>query len=245
MFLLDAQGERLKTVRYGRAPESKKITLHQWLEAELKQARARYPGRPFYVVADGAEENWRIVGELGLSVGVKIVKALDFYHLAEHLSEALKARYGARSSRVKPILSRWAEQLKANPHGPRRVIKELTVMVEEAPNEAARESLKRELAYVTGHHKKKMLRYAWLRDQNLPIGSGIQEAACRVLVAERLKLSGMTWAHPGAQGVLTLRSLEQSGRLPAAWLALRDKVLRRPFDIDTNPRRKLPEIRAC
>lgn len=245
VFLLDAEGERVKTLRYGRAPESKKVTLHQWLDAELKAARARYPGRPFYVVADGAEENWRIVGELALSVGVKIVRALDFFHLAEHLSDALKARYGARSGKVKAILKRWTELLKTNPHGPRRVIKELGGMVEGAPNEEARNSLERELAYVRRHHKNKMLRYAWLREQNLPIGSGIQEAACRTLVAERLKLSGMTWAHPGAQGVLTLRSLEQSGRLGPAWEALLDKVLRRPFDIDTSTRRKRPEIRPC
>jgi hypothetical protein len=38
-----------------------------------------------------------------------------------------------------------------------------------------------------------------------------------ILVAQRLKRSGMRWRHVGGQAILNLRSLEQSGRFDRAW----------------------------
>lgn len=58
------------------------------------------------------------------------------------------------------------------------------------------------------------MRYQRFRKTNRPIGSGAQEASCKTLATQRLKLSGMSWCHEGAQGVLTLRALGRSGR---AW----------------------------
>ena len=43
------------------------------------------------------------------------------------------------------------------------------------------------------------------------------EAACKSLVADRMKRSGMRWAHAGGQAVLTFRALAQSGRFQAGW----------------------------
>jgi hypothetical protein len=53
--------------------------------------------------------------------------------------------------------------------------------------------------------------------QGLPIASGVIEAACKTLVTQRLKRSGMAWRQPGGQAILTLRSLIQSDRWRAAW----------------------------
>ena len=58
---------------------------------------------------------------------------------------------------------------------------------------------------------------AQLRDQGLPIGSGIVEAACKTLVTQRLKRSGMRWRIPGGQAILTFRALCQSTRFERAW----------------------------
>lgn len=49
------------------------------------------------------------------------------------------------------------------------------------------------------------------------IGSGLVEAACKTLVAQRLKLSGMRWAPRGAQAILTMRGWDQSDRFDQAW----------------------------
>jgi hypothetical protein len=61
--------------------------------------------------------------------------------------------------------------------------------------------------------------YAGLLQRGLPIGSGIVEAACKTLVAQRLKLSGMRWGR-GAQAILTARGWDQSERFDEAWTLL-------------------------
>jgi hypothetical protein len=43
------------------------------------------------------------------------------------------------------------------------------------------------------------MRYAEWKAEGFVIGSGIVEAACKTLVAQRLKLSGMRWSSTGAQ----------------------------------------------
>jgi hypothetical protein len=55
------------------------------------------------------------------------------------------------------------------------------------------------------------------------IGSGLVEAACKTLVTQRLKLSGMRWKQPGAQTILNLRVLQLSG----VWEAAYERVLNR------------------
>jgi hypothetical protein len=59
--------------------------------------------------------------------------------------------------------------------------------------------------------------YVAYHGQHLPIGSGVVEAACKTLVTQRRKDSGMAWTMAGGQAILTLRSLLQSGRRGQAW----------------------------
>ena len=61
------------------------------------------------------------------------------------------------------------------------------------------------------------MKYAEYQRQNLPIASGVVEAACKTLVTQRLKRSGMAWTPAGGQAILTLRSLIQSARWSQAW----------------------------
>ena len=49
--------------------------------------------------------------------------------------------------------------------------------------------------------------YAPLVESKIPIGSGVTEAACKVLVKQRLCGSGMRWKEPGAAAVLSVRCL--------------------------------------
>lgn len=54
----DAQGDRLRTLRLGRMPESKKVTLKQSLSNYLDQALQQKPELILVKVADGAKDNW-------------------------------------------------------------------------------------------------------------------------------------------------------------------------------------------
>lgn len=54
---------------------------------------------------------------------------------------------------------------------------------------------------------QRFMNYYELREQDYPIGSGIVESACKQVVSERLKLSGMRWEHEGSQQTITLRCI--------------------------------------
>ena len=78
-----------------------------------------------------------------------------------------------------------------------------------------REALEKELTYF--RNQRWRMRYAQYRRANLPIGSGVVEAACKTLVTQRFKRSGMRWGMAGGQAILTFRSVIQSGRWERAW----------------------------
>lgn len=61
------------------------------------------------------------------------------------------------------------------------------------------------------------MRYAEWKRQGFMIGSGVVEAACKTLVAQRLKLSGMRWGDRGAQAILTMRGWDLTDRFDEAW----------------------------
>jgi hypothetical protein len=81
-----------------------------------------------------------------------------------------------------------------------------------------RKRLETELTYF--RNQRPHMDYAEYVRHGLPIASGVVEAACKTLVTQRLKRSGMAWRPLGGQAILTLRSLIQSDRWPAAWALL-------------------------
>ena len=92
--LFDAEAERLLTIRYGRAPEAKKKTLTEQLDAEVAAILAVRPDLILVALADGAEENWRYFDGPRWATATKIV---DYGHASQHLKAALAAYYGADS----------------------------------------------------------------------------------------------------------------------------------------------------
>jgi len=81
-----------------------------------------------------------------------------------------------------------------------------------------RAKLATELNYFRNNRHR--MQYAMALANHLPIGSGVTEAACKTLVTQRLKCSGMRWKTAGGQGVLTIRGLIQSNRFDAGWQLL-------------------------
>jgi hypothetical protein len=61
------------------------------------------------------------------------------------------------------------------------------------------------------------MNYYALVAQALPIGSGVTEAACKMIVKQRLCQSGMKWNKKGASIILSLRTLERSNRWEQFW----------------------------
>ena len=207
----DREGELLSTVRMARMPQSKKVTLKEMLEKEVQEIRKQRPDLRMVALADGAKDNWKYLDHL--LPGAE--KVLDFYHSAEHLKTALDASYGEGSSKSASQFEKLRHILRYETNGVDSVIRSLIHLRDSFPR---RRSIARELAYFRKNRKR--MRYAEMADAGLPIGSGIVEAACKTLVTERLKRSGMRWREDGGQAVLTLRSLIQSNRFDRGWKLL-------------------------
>ena len=209
--LVDGDGERLHSVRMGRMPESKKATLKTMVAAEVEAVLGQRPDLEVVKIADGAKDNWTFLTRV-LPEGVELI---DFYHAAEHLSDAFDAAHGADSSKAAAQFKKYRHRLRHEPDGVNRVIRALLYLRSKSPGN---ERIAQVLGYFRGNRHR--MGYADAKARGLPIGSGVVEAACKTLVTERLKRSGMRWEPRGRQAILTLRSLVQSRRFGHAWSLL-------------------------
>ena len=207
----DRDGERLLTRRMARMPETHKATLKDQLTAEVMGVLIERPDLRVVKLADGAPDNWTYLSDT-LPFGDD---CLDFYHASEHLSDALAAAYGQGTPRYHERFETLSEVLRDDPQGVDKVIGALCRLRARYPR---REVLHKAVAYFREHRHR--MPYARLRAQHLPIGSGVIEAACKTLVSQRLKRSGMRWREAGGQAILTFRAWCQSDRYDRAWALL-------------------------
>ena len=215
----DAEGERLNTLSFARMPQPKKATLKTMLSSELDTALGRRPDLHVVTVADGAHDNWRYLDTLA----PEATAVVDFYHAAEQLKSALDARYGDNDAKGRAQFHKLRHILLDDPDGVEKVIRALAYQRKRFPR---RKRIGEVLRYFRRHRHR--MRYAQTQAHHLPIGSGVVEAACKTLVTQRLKRSGMRWRHIGGQAILTLRALLQSSRFETSLgIALQDLSSRR------------------
>jgi hypothetical protein len=208
----DAKGEMISAIRIGRMPEQNKATLKRALLAELTAVLSMRPDLRIVKLADAARDNWTFLSN-ELPKGPECV---DFFHAAEHLSAALAAAYGDGTTETRARFEGLRINLRDDPDGVERIIRSLAYLHKKFPR---RSRIAQELKYFRKNRHR--MRYRALLDQGLPIGSGVVEAACKTLAAQRLKLSGMRWGQDGGQAILTLRGWTQSqDRFDRAWALL-------------------------
>lgn len=215
--LVDDDGERLQTVRYGRQPEKNKETLKSQVEDELESILNARSDLTVVALADGARENWEYFGNLAERQEIEVIEAVDFFHVCERLKKALDAYYGEQTAESKAHFEQLKVLLQEKEDGPERIIRAL-ISRRGRSNGWRRRTIEAQLKYFRRYRDR--MPYKELQDRNLPIGSGVVEAACKTLASARLKRSGMAWRLPGLQGILTLRSLIQSDRWSAGWTLL-------------------------
>lgn len=150
-------------------------------------------------VSDGGVGFWRIFRECFSQCAVGI---LDFYHAASHLSKAAKAYLHSDAVGAKQIFEAWRHLLRHGKH--HRVLKSLTLLVNmvKLPEEQM-EQLAQVQAYFFKHRKH--ILYNEFEAQQLPLGSGLVESACKWLIQQRFKGVGMRWSETGFENLLYLR----------------------------------------
>ncbi len=207
----DQDGDCLAAVRMARMPEPHKASLKKSLLAELKCALDQRPDLRVVKAADGAIDNWTFLHN-EVPDGVEVV---DFFHAAEHLNDAIAAAYGVGTVESRRKFADLRHVLLEDPEGVTKVIRALTYLRNKHPGKT---DVAKELAYF--RKRRDRMRYAELREQGLPIGTGVTEAACKTLVTQRMKQSGMRWGKEGGQAILNLRGWVQSERFDHAWAML-------------------------
>jgi hypothetical protein len=138
----------------------------------------------------------------------RAVRILDFYHAAEHLNDLAKAVCHGDLEAAQPLAQAWCHQLKHE--GGAAVLATLTKLELKDRSAAAREVHRQVVGYV-GNNLHRM-DYPHDQAEGWQIGSGHIEAACKTVVNQRLKRSGMRWGSDGADAVCHLRALYQSER---------------------------------
>jgi hypothetical protein len=84
-----------------------------------------------------------------------------------------------------------------------------------APSVEAADFLRVEADYFKRNRER--MRYPQFRRQKLFVGSGVIEAACRTVIAKRLKQSGMFWTVRGANAIIALRCCRLNRQFDDYW----------------------------
>lgn len=205
----NAKGERMHTIYTACAPEYGKMIFDGVMDMELARVKKQYPNVAYVGLADGAKNNWAY---LESRTGVHI---LDFFHASEYLGEASVAMGKDDAQRHK-----WHEEachtLKNKTKGANQILQELKTQSGQYRQGSVPEALSRTITYFENNLER--MQYASYLKAGYPIGSGITEAACKVVVKQRLSNSGMRWTIDTVQRMLLLRGLIcTSGRWQQFW----------------------------
>ncbi|MBX6316778.1 MAG: hypothetical protein IRY99_28280 [Isosphaeraceae bacterium] len=190
------------TPEYGRA----KFLGH--LEAEIGRAKAKCPDARYVGIADEAQGNWEFLERH------TDVQVTDFWHAAEYLGKAAVVLYRGHPRTKEAWLEEACHRLKHDVGGAGWVLKQLRRLARERPWAKGDEEVQRAITYFANQSGAGRMDYAGRVAVNEPIGSGVTEAACKVIIKQRLCGSGMKWTEDGAAVVLSLRTLSYT---PERW----------------------------
>lgn len=204
-------GDMLAAIRFARMPETKKETLKDMLCREVERARTLRPDLCLVALADGADDNWEYLTRKY----PKAVHILDFFHATEHVGAAVAAVYGDGTVEARRRFADLRHVLLEEVGGVEKVIRAIAYLKRTHPGT---KKVAQVLAYLRKNRGK--MRYAEWKAEGLPIGSGVVEAACKTLVTQRMKNSGMRWGQEGGQAILNVRGWTQSERFDQAWALL-------------------------
>jgi len=201
----DKGGERLHTTYFAASPEYGKEKFKTRLEEEIIRTKNNYPKAHYLGIADGAKENWEF---LKLHTDDQI---LDFWHVTEYLGKVAEVIFPRDKYKREEWLDDRCHRLKHKHGMASRLLIEMEELKKQKLSAVGREKLMAAISYFKNNHQKHHMDYAKHIENNHSIGSGTTEAACKVIVKQRLCQSGMKWKNKGASIVLSLRTLVYSG----------------------------------
>ena len=218
----DRRGRRLGTVYFGRMPESGQHRLTAQMSAALTaivtgwHALGGLCPRLHYLTDGGhhpREFLRRVLNRLAdpwrPGRFLQWPWTMDFFHACTYLGKLAESLFG-------PSPAGWAwyrrmrHWLRHRTGGVADVLRSASQQANRRPmRKSRRAEFDKAYRYLRRHAR--WMPYAANKRARLPIGSGVTEAACKTVFAERLKRSGMTWGIAGGQVIVDLRVLVLSG----------------------------------
>lgn len=212
-------GKRLGTVYLGQMPEEYQRAISDQLTLLVTDVLAQWKGpapRLVYVTdagfhptdyfrrvlsrmrhpRDGTKLNWQWI--------------VDYYHACQYITKIAQAIFGPGRAAYAwaKKMRRW---LKTKPRAVARVLHSAAALrsIRGLISSEADDDYESARHYLRSHASS--MDYRWYQQRNLPIGSGVTEAACKTIFTQRFKRSGMKWKLDGGAPILALRVLDLSG----------------------------------
>jgi hypothetical protein len=151
-------------------------------------------------IADGAKHNW----EIQMSNFHDAVAILDVYHALEHLAEFCTLY--KNETKGKQYYARWRDMMLAGD-----TLQLLHEMKEQRENLTDRNLGQKHINYFLNNVER--MAYDQYRTMGFPIGSGLVEGSCKLVVGRRFKGNGMRWKLKDNESVLKTRLAEINGEL--------------------------------
>lgn len=194
----NSKGDRMHTIYAACAPEYGKESFDNVMDMELQRVKKQYPKLPYIGLADGAKNNWTYLQSR------TEVQILDFFHATEHLAEVSVVM---RKDEIKrrDWLDEACHDLKNKNNGNKLILRELKEHRKQLNVTVVPEILDKTITYFENNIER--TNYVKYQKCGYPIGSGVTEAACKVVAKQRLSSSGMRWTIYAAQHILLLRGL--------------------------------------
>ena len=143
---------------------------------------------------------------------------MDLFHAREHLSSLTRSLEFMLLDRTQEWLQARLEDLDYGD------IDGIEAAVRKYPLAGTKkDEVEKELGYFLNNAPR--MRYKWFRSRGLFVGSGVVESGCKAVIGQRLKMSGMRWALPGADAIATLRCQQASRPEDRIWQPRHNQII--------------------
>lgn len=140
----------------------------------------------------------------------RAIRIIDWNHAAQHVASMAEIVHARDSIPWRRLRKKWTGKLW------RGKIDALASAARAAFPKDKAEDGEKALAYFIKN--REAMRYDVFRDKGYFIGSGVVEAACKTLVCQRFKCSGMHWSQIGLKHLLVIRTAILSNRHDEFWV---------------------------
>ena len=150
-------------------------------------------------ISDGGPGLWTVYRQRFARYATAI---LDFYHAAQNIWKAAEACLGGSTDEARKWFGEARHMLR---HGkPDDLLKDIKeAMKIKDLSDAERHALSNLYEYLDKHRGH--IDYSRFKKLGLPLGSGMVESACKWLIQQRFKGTGMRWSEEGFNHLLHLR----------------------------------------